>query len=79
MATKTITVTEDAYDMLTNLKLENESFSEEIKRILTKRSRKNLMDFYGILSDKEGEDILKSVNERRKANIKLKKKRLGLK
>ena len=44
MVTKTITVTEDAYNLLADNKLDNESFSGELKRILTTRRKKSLMD-----------------------------------
>ncbi|MBI4148399.1 antitoxin VapB family protein [Candidatus Woesearchaeota archaeon] len=37
MATKTITVTEDAYAVLARQKKEDESFSEEIVRLLKKK------------------------------------------
>ena len=77
MATKTLTITEDAYDMLVERKLDNESFSEEIKRICLKRGRKGLMDFFGILSKEEGDKIEKVLEKRRELNINLRKERYG--
>lgn len=76
MTTKTLTIMEDAYKLLKEHKLENESFSEEIRRIMSKKRGRKLSEFFGILSDKEGEDMLKDIEKIREANIKLLKKRL---
>ena len=51
MATKTLSITEEAYERLSSKKRGKESFSEVINRITNKKS---LLDFVGILSDKEG-------------------------
>lgn len=75
MATKTLTITEDAYNLLANNKLDDESFSEEIRRIMTKKRARPLSDFFGILSEEEGEDIIKVIEDSRKADIALEKKR----
>ena len=76
MATKTITITEDAYSLLAHRKLQEESFSEEITRILTTRKPKKLADYFGILSEKEGDDILKALEHKRAVNRDLLKKRV---
>jgi len=47
---KTITVSDEAYMALAELKGEDESFSEVIIRILRKR-KVNLSDFYGVFKD----------------------------
>ena len=77
MATKTITITEAAYGLLAQNKVEDESFSQEITRIFIVQKKKRLLDFFGILSDKEGEDILKSIEMKKAMNIKLLKRRLS--
>ncbi len=58
MATKTITITEDAYELLARLKRENESFSDVIKRNFNKGS---ILEFAGAwkMGEKEA-DALKA-------------------
>lgn len=48
MATKTITITADAYTLLARAKSVDESFSEGILRILSKKG--SIMDFAGVWS-----------------------------
>ena len=67
MATKTLTITEDAYGLLKSFKLEDESFSEEIMRVLSPGKRK-LSDFWGILSEETADKIEKGIVEDRKRN-----------
>lgn len=55
MATKTITITTEAYERLAALKGEKDSFSDTINKLTKKTS---LYDLVGILS-KEGADELK--------------------
>ncbi len=71
MATKTLTITEDAYDLLTGSKLESESFSEEIIRVMGARKSRKLIDFFGVLSENEGEEILKIIEKKRRENRKI--------
>jgi len=76
MVTKTLTIMEDAYDLLLNNKLEDESFSEELRRILLKKTARKLSDLFGIISDKEGEEIIKDLEKIKSQNIELIKKRI---
>lgn len=79
MVTKTLTITEDAYGLLAESKLESESFSEEIRRIMGEKKSKSLMDFFGVLSEEEGDDILMVLEKKRDENrkyLKLRKKEL---
>ena len=50
MATKTISIREDVYDILARLKRENESFSDVIWK-LTKKRKPNLRDYFGGLKN----------------------------
>lgn len=75
MATKTLTITEDAYIMLKNKKMKDESFSEEITRLLSNKRKKSLMDFFGILTEEEGEGMLNDLKAIKERNIKLLKER----
>jgi len=65
MATKTLTITEDAYERLAALKEEDESFSTVINRITGKVS---LLSFAGILTKKEADCMEKIIKESRKTS-----------
>jgi len=62
MATKTISLDEDAYNRLKNLKKGDESFSDIVKRIADEKS---LLEVAGILSEEEAEELRKNVEELR--------------
>lgn len=62
MATKTLTITEDAYERLAAIKDENESFSEVIVRYFPKHS---LMEIAGILSHEEADCLRRNIAESR--------------
>lgn len=74
MAHKTITISEEAYNLLKANKRENESFTEVIKRILTqKRKKEELIEW---LSSKEDlSDLADSVesvfDERKEINLRI--------
>ena len=67
MATKTLTITEEAYGRLQALKEGSESFSEVINKVTGKRS---LMELAGILSKEEGKKLMNHIKEGRKRSIK---------
>jgi len=68
MATKNISITEEAYDRLSNLKKKNESFSEIIVRVTGKA---NLRDFFGIISKKKADEVSNNIKKSREENRKL--------
>ena len=76
MATKTISITEDAYRRLANLKKENESFSMVINRVTKKSDFENLKKLHGILKGKSGEELEKNILEGRKQHRKLRERRI---
>ena len=64
MGTKTITIMDDAYELLVRQKRPNESFSEEIRRIVPKKV--DLMQFAGAwshISDKEIKQMKKDIED----------------
>jgi predicted CopG family antitoxin len=73
MAVKTITIKESAYEVLKSLKMPRESFSETIVRI---SKRRPLSEFYGVLSNKTGENMEKAIIEARKKRNKSHKLRV---
>lgn len=69
MATKTISITDDVYEGLKALKAHDESFSEELRRLL--RTKTNLMDFAGMWKDAPDVEIKtmkRSVDRLRKGS-----------
>ncbi len=53
MAHKTLTISEEAYEALAELKKEGESFTDLIKRITIPLKKKKLSEFIGVLKDDE--------------------------
>lgn len=67
MATKTLTITEDAYERLHAMKEENESFSEVIRRLTTKVK---LSDFAGLLTNEEAMRVKERIAKAREESVK---------
>ena len=63
MTTKTLTITEDAYERLAKVKGRNESFSDVIVKHFPKHS---LLEIAGILSHEEAERMRRHIIELRK-------------
>ncbi len=63
MATKTISITEEAYERLQARKKGGESFTEVINRITGKSS---LLDYAGLLSVKEAKELEEKIKDNRK-------------
>jgi predicted CopG family antitoxin len=63
MPTRSLTITEEAYERLKARKEEKDSFSDVIMK-MTNKGR--LMDFAGILTEKEANELEKNIKELRK-------------
>lgn len=70
--TKVISISDDAYDGLKEVKSENESFSRVILRIIEKEKRKTVLDFFGKWPGPKNElDHLKKDLDNSRKNFKL--------
>ena len=63
MATKCITITNEAYERLASFKVGSESFSDVINKITRGHS---LFDLVGVLSHKQADELRSNVNDVRK-------------
>lgn len=65
MVTKTLTITEDAYELLKRHKGESESFSQVIRRLGNQKG--DIMRFYGVwkdlMTDAEADQMKREINE----------------
>lgn len=63
MSHKTLTISEEAYEALAELKKEGESFTGLIKRITQPLRKKKLSDFLGLMAGEEFDDFEKAALE----------------
>ena len=68
MATKTITIMEDAYEKLKRAKLPNESFTEVINRKFSNNN--SFMEYFGVWDDKFANNVRDVIETERKRNRK---------
>lgn len=73
MSTKTVSLSEDAYERLKSLKKKKESFSDVVRRITDKTYLRN---FHGVLSEKAAEELERSVTKIREEHEKSHEERL---
>ncbi len=64
---KNIAVSDDVYEMLSRIKMRNESFSDVIRRLIRHR---NISDIPKILSDREAETIMSLIEKQKDADMK---------
>lgn len=62
MATRTVRLDEEAYECLAGRKLDDESFSDVVKRLAGEPS---LLSVAGILSDEQADELEAAIEERR--------------
>ena len=60
MGIKTISIREDVYETIKSMKREDESISDAVERLITKKKEADLEDFFGVLKDSE---VLKGLEE----------------
>jgi predicted CopG family antitoxin len=70
--TKTISISDEAYELLASLKDDKMSFSDVVKEFARKSSRDNILKFFGVWADRD--DEIRSVfqeiaMERKKARL----------
>ena len=63
MASKTITITEDVYQLLKKVKKKDESFSELLRRLAMQINGQKLEAFFGLwtINDQEYEEIQEEI------------------
>ncbi|MHA1194410.1 MAG: antitoxin VapB family protein, partial [Promethearchaeota archaeon] len=63
MASKTITITEDVYQLLKSLKKQDESFSELLRRLAMQVNGQKLEAFFGLwdINDQEYKEIQEEI------------------
>ena len=65
MGSKNISISDEAYLRLSELKLKNESFTELIYRLTNKT---NVLDLKDIIKEDEGKSLEKNIRDSRKLN-----------
>lgn len=68
--TKTISLSDEAYDLLKKMKIGKESFSDTIKKLAGRGKLSEVLDLYPEITDKEYEKSVKDL--RKKIDAKLK-------
>ncbi len=67
MTSKTISVSEDAYELLKKMKLNGESFTETIRRLAKRRRITDCAGLWSDVPEKEMEAVRESIDELRRS------------
>jgi len=70
MTSKTISVTEDVYNLLKKMKLKGESFSETIRRLVKGRRISDLAGLWSDIPEAVLEEIKEGIRESRRLALK---------
>lgn len=76
MASKTISLSDDAYAALVSARRPGESFSDTVRRLVRRRS---LTELFGALPAEGAESVARSIDANRKERARLRRKELGVK
>lgn len=68
MTSTTISLEKSAYELLKSRKRPDESFSEEVVRLLGQNAP-NLRDFLNVVSESDGETVARSIESVRKEDL----------
>lgn len=75
MASRTVSLSEDAYQRLARLRRPGESFSDVVRRIVPRRS---LLELTKIMTRAEAEALAKAIEANRRDRMRARKRELGL-
>lgn len=67
MTSKTISVSEDAYDLLKKMKLKGESFTETIRRLAKRRRIADCAGLWSDVPDEEMDALMENIDELRRS------------
>ena len=71
---KPVSLSNEAYDVLSKMKTTNESFSDVVLRLVEKSEKKlDVTEFFGVWKNLEGIDEMKKNIERNRINFKTRK------
>ncbi|MDI6640320.1 MAG: antitoxin VapB family protein [Methanocellales archaeon] len=68
--TKTISLSDEAYDLLKKMKLGKESFSDTIKKLAERGKLSEVLDLYPEIKDEEYEESVKELRKKIDARLK---------
>lgn len=68
--TKTISLSDEAYDLLKKMKIGKESFSDTIKKLAGRGKLSEVLDLYPEITDKEYEKSVKDLRKKIDARLK---------
>ncbi|MBI2138822.1 hypothetical protein HYU13_04485 [Candidatus Woesearchaeota archaeon] len=75
MGSKNITIMEDAYELFKLEKGPEESFSDVVRRVIVKKPKEGLRSLIGLISEKEGGDMLTGLKRIKEVNKRLSKEK----